>query len=149
MPFLHQVYGAVKSKNVEWECIFNLVLPFDQFQPIVYVIMWILESWIIILSAVYTLCTDLLFASLVQILSMELDILSQIISEIDMADGEEEAIKELKKLVDIHQQLIEVSGKLNEIFSPLLLINVFGSITTLCTACFLSVVSSSEQKKIL
>lgn len=47
----------------------------------------------------------------------------------------------LKKFVDVHQELIEVSNDLEEIFSPILLINCVRSIVSLCTACFLSVVS--------
>jgi len=141
MPFLHQIYGSATSTVVEWSPIYPLILPFNQHPPMVFAFMWIIESWSFLLTGYYVVCSDLLFVSLVQTLAMEFDILSQIISEIDMADGEEEAIKELKKLVDIQQELIEVSEKLNEIFSPLLLINVFGSITTLCTASFLAVVN--------
>ena len=144
MPYLHQIYGAVNSITVEWMTIYALTLPFDQLQPVVYEVMWILEGWIFMFTAIYVICTDLLFASLCQILAMEFDILGQVISEIDITSGEEAAIKELKKLVGIHQELIEVSEKLNEIFSPLLLINVFGSITAICTACFLLVVSMSQ-----
>ena len=71
---------------------------------------------------------------------MEFDILGQVISEIDMIDGEEEAIKELKKLVNVHQELIEVSEEISDIFSGLLLVNSFGSILILCSASFLAVV---------
>jgi hypothetical protein len=56
-------------------------------------------------------------------------------------ENDEDVIKELKILVDIHQELIEASEKLEEIFSPLELINVFGYITALCTACFLAAVN--------
>ncbi|XP_070506810.1 putative odorant receptor 92a [Chironomus tepperi] len=93
--------------------------------------------WTIIFVTFYYICTDMLFANMTQVLCMELDILGQIMSKIDPDKNEEEAIKELKKLVDIHQQLIEVSEKLQEIFSPLQLINAFGSIAALCTAIFL------------
>ena len=141
MPFLHQIYGAVKSVSIEWETLFALTLPFDQLQPVVYELIWILESWLVFYSVLYFMCADLLFFSLMQILIMEFDILSQVISEIDMIKGEEAAIKELKKLIDIHEQLIEVSEKLNEVFSFLQLINVFGSIVALCTASFLVAVN--------
>ena len=140
MPFLHQIYGAIGSTTVKWENLLTLVLPFDQLQPVVYALMWFLVSWNYAFSAHYIVCTYLLFSSLMQILAMEFDILSQIISEIDMTEGEDEAIKELKKLVDIHQELIDVSKKVNEIFSPLMLINTFGAIFSLCAACFLLVV---------
>jgi hypothetical protein len=64
-------------------------------------------------------------------------------SEIDFEDKEEEekAAKKVKILVDIHQELLEVAELLDEIFCPILLINSFASIMSLCTACFLSVVT--------
>ncbi|KAL7039895.1 hypothetical protein ACKWTF_000166 [Chironomus riparius] len=140
MPFLHQIYGAAKSITIEWETLFALTLPFDQLQPIVYESIWIIESWLFLFTFVYLICGDMLFYSLIQILAMELNILGQVISEIDMSEGEEAAIKELKKLIVIHDQLIQVSKKLNEMFCGLQFVNVFGSIIALCTASFLLVV---------
>ena len=141
MPILHQIYGAMKSVKIEWDLVLALYLPFDQLQPVVYELMFSFESWIVIISTCYVLTTDLLYASLMQILAMEFDVLSQVMSEIDISEGEEEAIKELKNLVNVHQELIGVSEKLEEIFSPLLFINSFGVIAALCSASFLSVVS--------
>lgn len=141
VPCIHQIYGVIKSINIEWELVLALYLPFDYLQPFTYFLLYMVQFWVIYFVLIYIFCTDLLFANLIQVLCMEFDILGQIMSEIDPDKDEEVAVKELKKLVDIHQQLIEVSEKLNEIFSPLQLINAFGSIATLCTACFLSVVS--------
>ena len=137
---MHQIYGVISSKPVEWETILTMILPFDQFQPVIYVFMWISESWFLLFTSFTLICTDLIFANLTLILSMEFDILGQVISEIDMIDGEEEAIKELKKLVNVHQELIEVSEEISDIFSGLLLVNSFGSILILCSASFLAVV---------
>ncbi|XP_070504669.1 odorant receptor 4-like [Chironomus tepperi] len=78
-----------------------------------------------------------------QLLIMELDILGKTISKIRFENEEEEEVKVLKKLVKIHQELIEISEILEEIFSPILLINAFGSISSLCTACFLAVTGIS------
>lgn len=140
MPFLHQIYGIMTSTSIEWELILILYLPFDQFQPIVFQLIYIIQLWMIIFIIIHIFCTDMLFGNLMLILSMEFEILGQIISEINPANNEEEAVKELKKLVDIHQQLIEVSEKMEEIFSPLQLFNAFGSIAALCTAVFLALV---------
>jgi len=145
MPLVHQIYGKVKSIDVEWELIMPLKLPFDQFIPVIYGLVNLIEAWICIFGIFAILSTDLLFASVMQILSMEFDILGQVISEINI-ENDEEAIKELKILVDIHQELIEASEKLEEIFSPLQLFNTFGSITALCTACFLAAVNCNGIK---
>jgi len=139
---MHHIYWKIKSVDVEWERIFALELPIDQSNLFMYPLLYIIETWVIVFAMYFVICTDLLFACLIQILAMKFYILGQKISEIEVCDGEEEAIKELKILVAIHQELIEVSEKIDEIFSPLQLCNAFGTITGLCTACFLSVVNN-------
>ncbi|CAG9808584.1 unnamed protein product [Chironomus riparius] len=139
MPFLRQIYAAYMSIELEWESIFTLNLGFDQQNPVIYGLIYIIEAWYILFGAFFPLCSDLLYASLMQILVMELDTLGQVISEIAFKNSEEDVMKDIKVLVDIHQELIEVAEKLEEIFSPIILINVLGSIIGLCTASFLSV----------
>ncbi|XP_070506823.1 odorant receptor 85b-like [Chironomus tepperi] len=144
MPIFHKIYGTIYSIAIEWELIVTLELPFDQQQSIIYGTMYSIEIWLVIFCAFYVISTDMLFACLIQILALEFDILGQIMSKIDVAEGEEKAIKEFKRLIDIHQQLIEVSEKLDDTFAPLQLINAFGSITALCTASFLAVSGISD-----
>ncbi|KAL7020234.1 hypothetical protein ACKWTF_011426 [Chironomus riparius] len=139
MPFMHQIYAAYKGTTLEWETIFALNLGFNQLQPIVYEIIFITQVWTAFFGVCFVICSDLLYASTMQILILELDVLGQVISDINFDNGEE-AINEFKKLVDIHQDLIEIAEHLEDIFSPILLINAFGSIMSLCTACFLAVV---------
>ena len=140
MPFVFQMYSAYKSLDMEWETVLAMNLGFNQLRPVVYELIYMLEVWFIIFFVYYVTGSDLLYANIVQILSMEFDILGQVISEIDVDNREDEALKELKKLVDIHQELIEVSEKLKEIFSPSIFINLFVTISGLCCTSFLSVV---------
>lgn len=140
MPFLHQMYGQYKSIDVQWEQIFALNLPIEQFKISVYPFIYIIEAWIAYFAMQYVICTDMLFACIMEILVMEFKTLGQKFSEIKLDVPEKKAIQELKKLVNVHQELIEISDEIDEVFSPILLINAFGSITGLCTACFLSVV---------
>lgn len=141
MPYLHQLYGIYMNVEVQWELIFSLSLPFDLFQPIVYESVFIVEIWLISFGMCFILSTDFTFVSLIQIMCLEFDILGQAISEISLENREKEAIEELKKLINVHQELIEASETIEEIFSFLLFVNISGSITALCTMAFLSVVS--------
>ena len=75
------------------------------------------------------------------ILNMEFDILGQVMSEIDPREDQEGAIKEMKNLIDIHQEFIGIAEKLQEIFSLILFVNIFGMIYLICGTAFLSVVS--------
>lgn len=139
-PLQRQIYGLLTSQSVEWEKILVLKYPFDVMKPIAYWLVFIFEFCEINFGAFLVLSTDLFYAELLCVLSMEFDILSQLIAEIDLEDGDENAIRELKKLVDIHQQLIEVAENLEEIFSRLLLANLLAFIFVLCIGAFLTVV---------
>jgi hypothetical protein len=83
-----------------------------------------------VLALIVMLIWDLLYSGLMTITSMEFDILAKKVAEAKSAD-------DLKKLIKIHQELIEVTEKLEEIFSPLLLVNISTSISILCVAAFL------------
>lgn len=139
-PYMHLIYGIVKSVNVEWELIINLKLPIDLMQPIVYEAVSIVDAWMVINGGIIITSTDLIFINLAHILTMEFEILNEKFKEMDLIDDEIEVIRELKNLVKIHQDLIEMSEKLDEVFSPLQLVNAFGSIVAICTGCFLAVV---------
>ena len=141
MPLVFQFYARYKGVDINWGHIYSLNLPFDQTQPVVYEMIYFSEFCTTIYSVSFAICTDLLFACLMQILVMDLNILGKIMSEINVEENEEQAIKQLKELVGVHNDLIEVSEKLEQTFSPLLLINAFGVIVSLCTASFLSVVN--------
>lgn len=143
-PLLHQIYGWYMSIDVDLEHIFALYLSFDLLMPVIYPLIYIVTAWTMIFAVQFIACTELLFASLVEIIAMEFDILGRKISEIKVDEAEEEAIRRLKSLIDVHQELIEVSVKINEIFSLLQLCNAFGSISSLCVAYFLTVVTSTK-----
>lgn len=140
MPFLHQIYGAFMLIDIKWEHVLTLNLLFDQYQPVVRELIFIVQTYLNVFGILFILCTDLIFGSLMQVLIMEFNILGQVMSEIDTIDPQE-AITKMRTLLDIHQELIETSESLNEIFAPLQLVNAFCSIFALCTASFLAVVS--------
>ncbi|CAG9807498.1 unnamed protein product [Chironomus riparius] len=53
-------------------------------------------------------------------------------------DDEEKAIDEMKKLVKMHDNLLEVSGKIEEVFTGILFIDLFGIIGMMCSLAFLA-----------
>ena len=113
--------------------------PFDAMKPIPYWTIYFLSFCVGNLEALIFVFTDYLYISILSLTSMEFDILSEMISEINF-ENNEDAIKELKKFVKIHQQLIEVSEKLEKIFSLILFLEVYAFIASLCFFAFLIVV---------
>ncbi|KAG5666867.1 hypothetical protein PVAND_014875 [Polypedilum vanderplanki] len=143
MPVFHQFYGLIKSEEIEWEHIFAINLPFDTINT--WWFYWpnlFYGTWLMAYSGMTFFCTDTLYATLTHLITMELNNLAQIMSEIDWdvedEEAEEKAIKELKKLARIHQQLIEVTEELNKISSPLLFVHALSCLLMLCTVAFLA-----------
>lgn len=135
VPFFHQLYGIFKDEHVKLELIIPIRLPFDETKPLVYELVCALEAWIILVVATVVICTDFTFVSLVHILCMNFDDLREMISKID------NSVERLKKVIKIHQELIEISEDLENIFSVVLFINIFASISAMCTAAFLIAVN--------
>ncbi|KAG5666869.1 hypothetical protein PVAND_014877 [Polypedilum vanderplanki] len=142
MPFFHQFYGFLMSEEIVLEHVLILNVPYDTLDSFLYWPHLLIEYWLIFYCGWLICGTDMLYATLVHLITMELNNLSQIISEIDWSD--KSAIDELKKLSKIHQELIEVTDELNEINSLLQLGNIFGFLMTLCTVTFSAVSGQSN-----
>jgi len=141
MPFYELAYGWMTSSSVKLDVIIKFYIPFDYSNPLVYSIIYIFQSWILIVNIIAFLSIDLLYFGLMLVVSMEFDILKQIMSEIDPQVDQEAAVKKIKALIEIHQELIEITEKLEDKFSFILFVNIFGMIYLICGTAFLSVVS--------
>ena len=73
---------------------------------------------------------------------MHFNIASQKMKEINPRNGQKLAINKLKELIKIHQELMDITQKMNEIFSPILFVDAFGLLGATCLTSFLSLVSS-------
>ena len=140
MPFLIKLYGAIFSQETKWELIIQLQLPVDTAMPVTYAILYFINALALIVGTFTVLMTDLLFAELFAITNMELMALGWLISEIDPLEGQDEAIDELKKLCEAHQELTVISEELRDIFSSLLFIDCFGMMISMCCTAFLTLV---------
>ncbi|KAG5670008.1 hypothetical protein PVAND_000295 [Polypedilum vanderplanki] len=121
--------------------------PLDPYQPWLYPIFFFFEVWIVFMITMIFASTDLLFCSLVAVNSMEFDILAQKISQID-PESDEQAEGKLEKIIDAYNDLYEITKKVEEIFSLILLGQVFQSIIALCVVVFLSFTPQEFQKLI-
>ncbi|CAG9804873.1 unnamed protein product [Chironomus riparius] len=143
MPYFVQLYGLLTSQKFELDSILHFYLPIiDQNQLVVYAILNLIVLYAMYSGTVFTLMTDLLYVELVALASMELSNLGQLMSEIDPDDGMENAQKELERLTKVHEELIEVTRKLNEIFSIIMFIDLFGIIALMCLSAFMTFVSN-------
>lgn len=140
-PLITQLYGIIiEGKSFEKKLPTHMWLWFDPYQPGIYESMYAFISWLGFTMSVTILATDLLFCSILTLLSMQFKILSQDIRDIDASEGED-AFKKLKNQVKIHQELIDLSEMIEEIFSPSLLMNVMTSSMVICLTGFSAFVS--------
>ncbi|KAG5668088.1 hypothetical protein PVAND_016043 [Polypedilum vanderplanki] len=133
----------MRSEEIAWVHLFALNLPFDTTKPFFYWPFFSFELWMMFCMGWIIISTDMLHVTLTHLVTMELNNLGLIMGEIGWVDedeeSEEKAIRELKKLSRIHQQLIEVTNELDTITSLLLFVNAFSCLMILCVASFLAV----------
>ncbi|CAG9806667.1 unnamed protein product [Chironomus riparius] len=121
----------------ELTTIYQLYTPYDQ-NTFSYIIVNIIAMLSHSSGLAFIFMTDLLYAELVALTAMELSILGKMMSEIDPQDDQENALSDLKKFVKVHEDLFEVIDKLQDIFSVILFMDLFGVIGMMCTLAFLA-----------
>ncbi|CAG9806631.1 unnamed protein product [Chironomus riparius] len=147
MAFLELFYGWMTSSPIKIELILRIYVPFDYSNPLVFSLIYIFQSWILFVNLTGFLLVDMLYFGLMIVVSMEFDILRQIIGEIDPRENQQAAVKKMKELVEIHQELIEITEKLEDILSLILFVNIFGMVYLICETAFLSIVSYRSLNK--
>ncbi|CAG9806670.1 unnamed protein product [Chironomus riparius] len=147
IPIFAQLYWLITSQEFELNPIFNFFMPFEQNHPVPYMSINTLALVSHSSGLSFIFMTDLLYAELVALTAMELNIMGQMMSEIDPEENQEKALSELKKLVKVHEELISVSEKLQEVFSLILFMDLFGIIGMMCTLAFLSFIQRKWGKK--
>lgn len=140
MPIILLLHGLVFTHEIKLELIIQLQLPLNTSAPATYVLLYFINIWAFIVGTFTVLITDLLFVELIAVINLELTALAQLISEIDPAEGQNEAFDELRKLSITHRELINLSENLKDILSPLLFIDCFGMLITICCCAFLTLV---------
>ena len=141
VPLLVQLYQLMSLQELQRTIILQLFTPYDQNKIVPYLILNIITLLSITSGLVIILMTDLLYAELVALNAMELKSIGHMMSEIDPEDDQEKAIEDMKKLIKIHEDLLEVSGKIEEVFTGILFIDLFGIIGMMCSLAFLAFVS--------
>jgi len=141
IPISSQLYWLITSQEFELNPIFSFFMPFEQNRPVPYTLLNLVALVSHSSGLTFICMTDFLYAELVALTVMELNILGHMMSEIDPEDDQQKALDDLKKLVKVHEDLIEVTEKLQEIFSLILFMDLFGIIGMMCTLAFLSFVS--------
>ncbi|KAG5670844.1 hypothetical protein PVAND_001078 [Polypedilum vanderplanki] len=118
------------------ELIMPIYFPLDPLQPLLYPIFFIIQSGDILCMALLSIAFDVLFCSLVCVVSMDFEVLAQKLSQID-PESDLNAEKNLQEIVENYNNLIDIANEIEGIFSPLLLLYIFGAIFILCASVFL------------
>ncbi|KAG5673089.1 hypothetical protein PVAND_003164 [Polypedilum vanderplanki] len=119
-----------------------IYFPFDTMQTWLYPIIFILQVWNLFFIFILSISMDFLFYDLLCVISMEFDVLAQKISQID-PESDENADKKFGEIIDGYNELIDIANELEDNFSPLLLVHIYGGIFMLCVSVFLLFVPMS------
>jgi hypothetical protein len=136
IPIFYLIRDFFTSSEIEPKFIYVLWFPSFASKSILFWPLYLIQFWFSLISAILIFYTDILYANLLTVTAMEFDILAQQISELEG----ENASRKLKKLIEVHQKLIEDTKKLETVFSPLLLVDILGFIGIACCTMFLSLV---------
>ncbi|KAG5666580.1 hypothetical protein PVAND_014598 [Polypedilum vanderplanki] len=131
--WLHFVYLPLILFLIEneLELLHPIYFPVDPLQPLLYPIFFILQT-IDVLAMVFLFVSFETFTSaLICITAMEFDVLAQKLSQIDPESDENAEVK-LQRIIDAYNDLADIASELEDIFSPLLLIQVFAGIFMIC-----------------
>ncbi|KAG5670830.1 hypothetical protein PVAND_001065 [Polypedilum vanderplanki] len=121
----------------ELELSHPIYFPLDPLQPLLYPIFFIIQSWIILLAFSIATSIGSFVCSLTCVTAMEFDVLAQKLSQIDR-ENDLNAEKKLKEIIDDYNELTDITDEIEEIFSSVLLINIFSGIFMLCTCVFIA-----------
>jgi odorant receptor len=136
MPVFIIVYGKfVQGIQYDLQLPYKAWYPFDINNNFNFFISYFLQTWASFTSLFFVAGTDLLFCVCITLLCIRFDKLKLEIESISF-------VKDLKKCVETHNQLIKISERLDEIFSPSILFNIFAASFIICftgfqvTVCF-------------
>ena len=141
-PLFAQLLHFVSSKKLICYQILQLYMPFDHNQILSCMSLNIASLIMICFGLYILLLTDLLFAELLALTTLELNSLGHEISEINPKDNQKDAIQKLKEFVRIHDDLLEVATELEKVYSLILFIDIFGILTSMISFSFLAFVSN-------
>lgn len=122
----------------------QLWFPFEIVDVFTYVILYIFLEFLSLSAEGFIIATDLIFNAIIVVLALEFDILANEFEKIDKKTTN----ASINKLVQRHMKLLDISLKLEEIFSVSNFILFIGSSLLLCFPAFL-VVSSDESFTVL
>ncbi|CAG9806664.1 unnamed protein product [Chironomus riparius] len=137
-PLIAQLLSFASSDKLICYQILQLYMPFDQNQIFSCTTLNLASIIMIYFGLFILLLTDLLFAELVALTALELNSLGHKISEIDPNGNQEGAIEMLKEFAKIHEDLLEVTADLEQVYSLILFIDIFGILSSMVTFAFLA-----------
>ena len=126
IPFIMD--GTMKFAIQYW-------FPFNPYRLAVFPFVTFYIDFVVYSNLMFLLATDSLLYALLMIVSMEFEILKSDLYEIGLIP-ENERLEKIKRLTDHHNKLLDISGKLQNIYSVTFLLALAISSLILCAVVF-------------
>lgn len=136
-PFL--VDGTMRFEINYW-------YPFDPFTPKSFVGAMVWVDWMAVNCTIFLIACDSMVYALITVISMEFDFLKIDLMHLSNVPKHERA-KEIKRLTDHHNKLLDISDKLEKCYSPTFLASFVETSMILCLIAFELSTASDDLSK--
>ncbi|XP_058825003.1 odorant receptor 85b-like [Topomyia yanbarensis] len=130
LPLVSMLVKYLTSGVLEKELPYFMWYWYDWNKEGYYEITFFHQNWGAFDSAVYNLCTDLMFCAIILLICLQFDIIAYRLKHA------KDDYRELVGCIELHQIVVDLSDQLESIFSPSILINFVGSSVIICLVGF-------------
>lgn len=130
MPIIQNIIAILNGAD-HWERILqhNIYLPFKLDSWVLYIISFFWLEFVAFFADGYMVANELLFNTLLVMISMEFDNLAD---EFEDFDFEHSDLEKFNKLKDRHSNLLDISDVMNSIYNFPIMVSFFGSTALIC-----------------
>lgn len=136
LPAFTQLFGWLTSQQIPLEPPIVVFYPYDMTNMLNYFLSASVTVWVLNTEMWLFLSADLLYNELMTLTIMEIGIVGLQMSEIEPLNDEEQAMKEVTRLVGLHNELIKVVDDLDDFFAPILLVEMLTFIIMISSSVF-------------
>ncbi|XP_055545330.1 odorant receptor 85b-like [Wyeomyia smithii] len=130
LPLVSMLVNYVSREVLEKELPYFMWYWYDWNTEGYYELTFLHQVWGGFDSAVFNLCTDLMFCAIILLICLQFDIIAY---RLKNATND---YRELVSCIELHQAVVNLSDELESIFAPSLLVNFVGSSVIICLVGF-------------
>lgn len=132
----------IYRRTHEWkrQLPYHFWYPYDVYLPFVFEFNYLFQIWGGFNAATAGVAVNILFCAIISQICLQLEILQKEMIALEVGDENGHDCSKLSRLIQKHERLIQLSNKMETIFSIPLLFNFFASTFIICLSGFMAMV---------